>query len=72
MIIEKKVRGLVYRLEASKKLDAMWNDLSEHSRHVIAANDLWFNDYLFDKLGTPEEVSRFLEDEWSEDDDDEN
>lgn len=67
MIIEKKVRGLVYRLEASKKLDAMWNELSEHSKDVIAANDLWFNDYLFDKLGTPEEVNRFLED-WSDDD----
>lgn len=52
----------------SDKLDAMWNDLSEKSRDVIATNDMWFNDYLFEKLETPEEVNRFLEDEWSDDD----
>lgn len=55
-------------LKVSDKLDAMWNDLSEKSRDVIATNDMWFNDYLFDKLETPEEVNRFLEDEWSDDD----
>lgn len=54
----------------SDKLDAMWNDLSEKSRDVIATNDMWFNDYLFGKLETPEEVNRFLEDEWIDDDDD--
>ena len=68
MIIQENARGLVYRLETSDKLDAIWNDLSEKSRDVIAANDMWFNDYLFDKLGTPEEVNRFIEDEWSDDD----
>ena len=56
--------------ETSDKLDAMWNDLSEKARDVIAANDMWFNDYLFEKLETPEEVNRFLEDEWSDDDED--
>lgn len=55
-------------LKVSDKLDAMWNDLSEKSRDVIATNDMWFNDYLFEKLETPEEVNRFLEDEWSDDD----
>lgn len=55
-------------LKVSDKLDAMWNDLSEKARDVIATNDMWFNDYLFDKLETPEEVNRFLEDEWSDDD----
>ena len=63
MTIEKNVRGIVYRLETSDKLDAMWNSLSEKARDVIATNDMWFNDYLFDKLETPEEVNRFLEDE---------
>ena len=68
MIIEKNVIGIVYRLETSDKLDAMWNSLSEKARYEIAYNDMWFNDYLFDKLGTPEEVNRFFEDEWSDDD----
>lgn len=68
MTIEKNARGIVYRLETSDKLDAMWNDLSEKARDVIATNDMWFNDYLFSKLETPEEVNRFLEDEWSDDD----
>ena len=68
MTIQENTRGLVYRLETSDKLDAMWNDLSEKARDVIATNNMWFNDYLFDKLGTPEEVNRFIEDEWSDDD----
>ena len=68
MTIQENARGLVYRLEASDKLAAMWNDLSDKARDVIAANDMWFNDYLFDKFETPEEVNRFLEDEWSDDD----
>ena len=55
-------------LKVSDKLDAMWNSLSEKARDVIATYDMWFNDYLFDKLETPEEVNRFLEDEWSDDD----
>ena len=66
MIIQENVRGLVYRYETSDKLDAIWSSLSEKARDVIAKNHMWFNDYLFDK--TPEEVNRFLEDEWSDDD----
>lgn len=66
MTIQKNVRGLVYRLEASDKLDAMWDSLSDKARYEIAENDLWFNDYLFER--TPEEVNNFLEDEWSDDD----
>ena len=68
MTIQKNVNGVVYRLETSDKFDIMWDSLSEKARDVIASNDMWFNDYLFDKLGTPEEVNRFLEDEWSDDD----
>lgn len=52
--------------ETSDKLDAMWNDLSEKSRDVIAANGMWFIDF---GNRTPEEVNRFLEDEWRDDDD---
>ena len=70
MIIQENARGLVYRYETSDKLDAMWDNLSEKAKDVIITNDMWFNDYLWDKLGTPEEVNRFLEDEWSDDDDD--
>ena len=66
MTIQENARGLVYRLEASEKLDSMWDNLSDKAKYEIAVNDLWFNDYLFDK--TPEEVNRFLEDEWSDDD----
>ena len=66
MTIQENARGLVYRLEASEKLDSMWDNLSDKAKYEIAVNDLWFNDYLFDK--TPEEVNRFLEDEWSNDD----
>ena len=43
-----------------EKLDAMWDSLSDKARYEIAVNDLWFNDYLFDK--TPEDVNRILED----------
>ena len=51
------------------KLAAMWDSLSEKARDVIDSNYMWFNDYLFRKLKTPEEVNRFLEDDWSDDDD---
>jgi hypothetical protein len=51
------------------KLAAMWDSLSEKSRDVIDNNYMWFNDYLFEKLETPEEVNRFIDDVWSDDDD---
>ena len=54
--------------ETSDKLDAMWNDLSEKARDVIATTDMWIIDELFGNLDTPEEVNRFIEDEWSDDD----
>ena len=64
------MRTVIYRnKKMCDKLAAMWDSLSEKARDVIAANDMWFNDSLFER--TPEEVNRFLEDEWSDDDDDE-
>ena len=68
MMIQENVRGLVYRYETSDKLDAIWSSLSEKARDEIVKNHMWFNDSLFER--TPEEVNRFLEDEWSDDDDD--
>ena len=64
--IQRNGRDLVYRYETSDKLDAIWSSLSEKARYEIAKYDLWFNDSLFER--TPEEVNRFLEDEWSDDD----
>ena len=40
--------------ETSRKLDAMWNDLSEKARDVIATTDMWLIDDLFGNLETPE------------------
>ena len=68
MTIQENVRVLVYRYETSDKLDAIWSSLSEKARYEIVKNHMWFNDSLFER--TPEEVNRFLEDEWSDDDDD--
>lgn len=62
-----KMRIEIYRnKKMCDKLAAMWDSLSEKSRDVIDTNYMWFNDYLFER--TPEEVNRFLEDEWSDDD----
>lgn len=70
MIIEKTIQrngiDFVYRLAASEKLDAMWDDLSDQAKYEICENDLWFNDDLFDR--TPEEVNDFLENVWRDDD----
>lgn len=64
------MRIVIYRnMKMCGKLAVMWDSLSEKARDVIATNYMWFNDYLFDKLGTSEEVNRFLENEWSYDDD---
>ena len=52
--------------ETSDKLDAMWNNLSEKARDVIATTDMWVIDELFGNLETPEEVNKFIEEEWSE------
>lgn len=64
------MRIVIYRnMKMCGKLAVMWDSLSEKARDVIDTNYMWFNDYLFDKLGTSEEVNRFLENEWSYDDD---
>ena len=68
MIITQYVRGLVYRNKTSDKLDAMWDSLSEKARDVIATTDMWVIDDLFGNLDTPEEVNKFIEEEWSDDD----
>ena len=52
--------------ETSKKLDAMWNDLTEKAREVIATTDMWVIDELFGNLETPEEVNKFIEEEWDD------
>ena len=54
--------------ETSRKLDAMWNSLSEKARDVIATTDMCIVDDLFGNLDTPEEVNKFIEEEWSDDD----
>ena len=41
MTIQENARGLVYRLEASEKLDSMWDNLSDKAKYEIAVNDLW-------------------------------
>ena len=53
--------------ETSRKLDAMWNSLSEKARDVIATTDMWVIDDLFGNLETPEEVNKFIEEEYTED-----
>ena len=53
--------------ETSRKLDAMWNDLTEKARTVIATTDMWVIDDLFGNLETPEEVNKFIEEEYTED-----
>lgn len=55
--------------ETSDKLDAMWDSLSEKARDVISTTDMWIIDDLFGNLETPEEVNRFIDDVWSDDDD---
>ena len=50
--------------ETSRKLDAMWNNLSEKAREVIATTDMWVIDELFGNLETPDEVNKFIEEEW--------
>ena len=52
--------------ETSRKLDAMWNDLSEKARDIIATTDMWVVDELFGNLETPEEVNKFIEEEWDD------
>ena len=52
--------------ETSKKLDAMWNDLTEKAREVISTTDMWVIDELFGNLETPEEVNKFIEEEWDD------
>ena len=53
--------------ETSDKLDAMWKDLSEKARDVIATTDMYVIDDLFGNLETPEEVNKFIEEEYTED-----
>jgi hypothetical protein len=53
--------------ETSRKLDAMWNNLSEKARDVITTTDMWLIDDLFGNLETPEEVNKFIEEEYTED-----
>ena len=66
---EKMMRTKIDRnKETSDKLDTMWNDLSEKARDVIATTDMWLIDDLFGNLETPEEVNKFIEEEWSDDD----
>ena len=50
--------------ETSKKLDAIWNNLSEKSKEVIDDTDINVIDDLFGNLETPEEVNKFIEEEW--------
>ena len=65
---EKMMRTKVDRnRETSRKLDAMWNDLTEKARDVIATTDMWLIDDLFGNLDTPEEVNKFIEEEYTED-----
>lgn len=52
--------------ETSDKLDAMWNDLSEKARDVIATTDMWVIDELFGNLETPDEVNKFIDEEWDD------
>ena len=52
--------------ETSRKLDAMWNNLSEKARDVIATTDMWVIDELFGNLETPEEVNKFIDEEWND------
>ena len=54
--------------ETSDKLDTMWDSLSEKARDVISTTDMWLIDDLFGNLETPEEVNRFIDDVWSDDD----
>lgn len=42
----------------------MWNDLSEKAREVIADTDINVIDDLFGSLDTPEEVNKFIDEEW--------
>ena len=53
--------------ETSDKLDAMWKDLSEKARDVIATTDMYVIDDLLGNLETPEEVNKFIEEEYTED-----
>ena len=53
--------------ETSKKLDAMWNELTEKARDIIADTDFNIIDELFCGLDTPEEVNKFIEEEYTED-----
>ena len=52
--------------ETSRKLDAMWNDLTEKARDVIATTDMRVTYELFGNLETPEEVNKFIEEEWQD------
>ena len=54
-------------LKVSDKLAAMWNDLSEKARDVIATTDMWLIDDLFGNFDTPEDVNKFIEEEYTED-----
>ena len=53
-------------IETSRKLDAMWNNLSEKARDVIATTDMWVIDELFGNLETLEEVNKFIDEEWND------
>ena len=52
--------------ETIRKLDAMWNDLTEKARDVIATTDMRVTYELFGNLETPEEVNKFIEEEWQD------
>ena len=52
--------------ETSRKLDAMWKDLSEKARDVIADTDFNIIDEVFGGLETPEEVNKFIDEEWED------
>lgn len=53
----------------SDKLDGMWEDLTEKARAVIAETEIGLYDELFGWAETPEEVNQFVEENYTEGDD---
>ena len=53
----------------SDKLDGMCGELTEKARAVIAETEIGLYDELFGDLTTAEEVNQFVEENYTEDDD---
>lgn len=53
----------------SDKLDGMWGELNEKARAVIAETEIGLYDELFGWAETTEEVNQFVEENYTEDDD---